>query len=209
MSQEGSSEAYTPLNLFEGEYHESGSKFFAYLKSCTNLEAFSQFQEEVHSQHKKARHHCWAYRFYQSGNQPCTEHSSDDGEPSGSAGQPILGQLKSKSLANAAIIVVRYFGGVKLGVSGLIRAYKAASVDAIEKADLEKIVLYQQCTISSDYSQLGWVENLIQTENFEVLGREQLESCTWLLNVAVNKLPSLRQSISGNYKTSIRIDGEE
>jgi len=131
-------------NLTEGQYlsiatpvdfeiNIKRSRFIASLRSVSNRSEFEKTLKGINSQYPKASHYCWAYRFL--GN-PVAEHGSDAGEPSGSAGRPILGALKKNSLLNITAIVTRYFGGIKLGVSGLISAYEETTSQAILKAEI-------------------------------------------------------------------------
>ncbi len=121
-----------------GKFQSRGSKFLAFLFPITEVPELDDWIAQSRKDHPKARHHCYAYRIL-SGKE-VTEFSSDDGEPGGSAGRPILSQLKSAELTNVACVVVRYFGGTKLGVPGLIEAYGLAAADAIASADLHQIV---------------------------------------------------------------------
>lgn len=111
-----------------GEYKEKGSKFIAVAFPITSVAIFMDKLEEVKELYPKARHYCWAYKMDYDGN---TRRLNDDGEPSGTAGKPIMGQLDSFNITNVGIIVVRYFGGTKLGVTGLIQAYKTSSESAL------------------------------------------------------------------------------
>ncbi len=119
-----------------GEYEFSitlqKSKFIAYFFSCTTIDSFKEKLLQIKKLHVKATHHCYAYQL----SNPSASRANDDGEPSGSAGLPILGQIRSNQLTNVACIVVRYYGGSKLGVPGLINAYKSASSGAITSAHL-------------------------------------------------------------------------
>lgn len=122
--------SYNTLHqLSEGNYHESGSKFLAYAFPAENREQFEAQYNQVKALHPKARHHCYAYRILE--REEITDFASDAGEPSGSAGQPILGELRRNHLVNVAVIVVRYFGGTKLGIPGLIHAYRESTANAI------------------------------------------------------------------------------
>jgi len=120
---------HTLQQLSEGFYHESGSKFLAYAFPAENREQFEAQYNQIKSLHQKARHHCYAYRILE--RDEITDFASDAGEPSGSAGQPILGELRRNQLVNVAVIVVRYFGGTKLGIPGLIHAYRESAATAI------------------------------------------------------------------------------
>ena len=121
----------------EGVYREKGSKFLAHAFPCSSLEVLEEHLVKSRKAHPKARHHCWGCRMLIG--EEIEERSTDDGEPSGTAGRPILGQIKSFELHNAAVMVVRYFGGTKLGAAGLIRAYKLAARDALQAGKLETI----------------------------------------------------------------------
>lgn len=115
----------------EGEYVAKGSKFLSYAIPVNSIEEIKFYLDEVKQAHPKAVHHCYAYRLSN-----LEYRANDDGEPSGTAGRPILGQLNSKNLTNVIVIVVRYFGGVLLGTNGLISAYKQATQEALNKANI-------------------------------------------------------------------------
>ena len=116
-----------------GVYKEKGSKFIAYSYPIYSKEEIKQKIEEVKKIEHAARHHCYAYILNPD---KSAQRANDDGEPSSTAGKPILGQILSNDLTNILIIVVRYFGGVKLGVPGLIRSYKTAALDAISNSEI-------------------------------------------------------------------------
>jgi len=111
-----------------GEFKDRGSKFLAYTYAVYSTDDIKNRLEEVRKLHPKARHHCFSWRLGTDGTQ---HRANDDGEPSGTAGRPMLGQIDSFGLTNVLVVVVRYFGGTKLGVSGLINAYKRATIDAL------------------------------------------------------------------------------
>ncbi len=144
----------------EGEYKEKGSKFLAYAYPVSSLDDFEYYLEEVKSMHPKARHHCYAYRIGIDGD---IYRANDDGEPSGTAGKPILGQLLSQDVSDVLVVVVRYFGGTKLGASGLINAYKTATLDAISNATKRNKVLSDQFKLTFDYAKMGHVLNVIKS----------------------------------------------
>jgi uncharacterized YigZ family protein len=118
----------------EGTYQERGSKFLAHLVPVTDRKDFEAQLHRLRTEHPKARHHCYAYRLLEG--HEVTEYASDDGEPSNSAGQPMLGELKRHGLLNVCAIVVRYFGGTKLGVPGLIHAYRESVSQSIGNAKI-------------------------------------------------------------------------
>jgi len=131
-----------------GIYKEKGSKFISYIFPIRNENEVKPLIENLQKQHPKSRHICFAYRF---GPDPdyCRQH--DDGEPNGSAGLPILAQLKSHAIQNALLVVVRYFGGTLLGISGLSAAYKRAASDAIRLSAIKEFTRYAYFTLEHGY----------------------------------------------------------
>ncbi len=124
--------------LAEGLYKEKGSKFMAFACHVTAEEAVKEFVEKLKKEYYDARHHCYAFVL---GRDSSITRANDDGEPHNTAGIPILNQLKAHSLTDSAVVVVRYFGGVKLGAAGLVSAYRAAAADALSQAQTEEITL--------------------------------------------------------------------
>jgi len=145
-----------------GEYKEKGSKFHCYLQKVDSIDQFADRLECVKKEHFKARHHCYAYRLGFDGD---LFRANDDGEPSGTAGKPIHGQLVKHDLTFVSSIVVRYFGGTKLGTSGLIRSYKEATIDAINQATLIQLTREATLRVTFDYSQMGKVMQVIKNSN--------------------------------------------
>ena len=125
---------FVPTSSTEGIYKEKGSRFIGLLYPVRKESAIEEILSEARRSHPKARHHCWAFRL---GLDEFIEKCQDDGEPSGTAGLPILNQLKSSDISNVIVIIVRYFGGTLLGKPGLIRSYKSATLSAIENAELK------------------------------------------------------------------------
>ena len=117
----------------ESEYKDRGSRFIAIAFPCSSTEEFKAKLDQIKLQYPAATHYCYAYRFGPKGH---VNRANDDGEPNHSAGDPILGQIKSKGLTNVLVVVVRYFGGTKLGVGGLINAYKSAAIDALQQVEI-------------------------------------------------------------------------
>jgi uncharacterized YigZ family protein len=150
----------------EGEYKEKGSKFLAYAYPISSLEDFEFYMEEVKSNHPKARHYCYAYRLGIDGD---IYRANDDGEPSGTAGKPILGQLLSQNVSDTLVVVVRYFGGTKLGASGLINAYKTATYDALSDAPKEVKVLMDKFRLAFDYGKMGHILNVIKSLHLKII----------------------------------------
>lgn len=159
-----SEDAYQTIDKASiGEYREKGSKFITYLFPVTTKEAFATRLNEIRNEHFKASHHCPAFRL-RSG----LYRSSDDGEPSGSAGKPMMNQLLSAELVDVGCVCVRYFGGTKLGVSGLINAYKTSVADAIHQANV--ITKYEtvELVIKFDYAIMGSLMDCIKQLGLDI-----------------------------------------
>jgi uncharacterized YigZ family protein len=151
------------------EFKDRGSRFLAYAFPITSADEFKKRLKELKEEHPKAVHHCFAYRIGTDGN---NFRSSDDGEPSGSAGRPILGQIDSKELTNTAIIVARYFGGTLLGVPGLINAYKTAAYFALQVNPIVKKPVLINYRLQFDYTILNDVMRIIKKNECIVLRQD-------------------------------------
>ncbi len=165
-----SQDRYTSIaSVSIGEYKEKGSKFIAYAFPMDSIEAFNAKLKELKKEHLKSRHHCYAYRIGLRGE---PYRINDDGEPSGTAGKPIYGQIIKENLSDIGVVVVRYFGGVKLGTSGLIRSYKEATVLALENVfPIEKTVT-KKVLLSFTYERLGAIMEAIK--GIETIKTEKL-----------------------------------
>ena len=167
------------------EFKDRGSKFLAYAFPIQSVEDFKKRLKELKEEHPKAAHHCFAYRLDVDGN---NFRSSDDGEPSGSAGKPILGQIDSKGLTNVAIIVVRYFGGTLLGVPGLINAYKTSSSLALQlTAIIQKPVLVQY-ELHFDYTLMNDVMMVVKRFGLNVIHNEMQLFCRMVIGIPKENL---------------------
>ena len=142
-----------------GEFKDRGSKFLAYAYPVADVTAIEEALEQVRKLHPKARHHCYAYRL---GVDQNNFRANDDGEPSGTAGRPILGQIDSFGLSHVLIVVVRYFGGTLLGTSGLINAYKLSAREALEQAEIEERIIEEQFELTFDYAIMSQVMNAVK-----------------------------------------------
>lgn len=165
-----------------GIYKDKGSKFIAISKYVASEEEFKVFLEETKKEYYDARHHCYAWRL---GLEDEKYRSNDDGEPSGTAGKPILNQIQSYELFNTAVIVVRYFGGTKLGVSGLISAYKSATRDALSQSVIVKRFIYNTLEIRFKYPRLNDIMRIVKEENIYI--SEQIFELECLLRVKIKK----------------------
>ena len=150
----------------QGKFKDKGSKFIAYAYRISGIEDFDHLLEEIKKENPKANHVCYAYRIGLNGD---SYRTNDDGEPSNSAGRPILGSIDGSGLTNIVIFVVRYFGGTKLGIPGLINAYKSASQIALHNADIIEIHKHSIYILSFNYSHLGKIMNTIKSLKLEIL----------------------------------------
>lgn len=159
-----------------GEYKEKGSKFLSYAFPMEKETELLQRLAEIKTEHPKARHYCFAYRLGIDGH---AFRMNDDGEPSGTAGKPIYGQILSHELSDVLVVVVRYFGGTKLGASGLIQAYKAAASDALDKAGRLEKILKKTFRIYFPLSQTGHVYNVVKSLHLDT-GLSSFGENPWL-----------------------------
>lgn len=155
----------TILKASEGSFRDKGSKFIAYLFPVTTEDEIKEILQDYKKKYYDARHHCYAYRL---GWNKDAYRINDDGEPSGTAGKPIYGQILSNDLTNVLILVVRYFGGVKLGVSGLIQAYKAAAADAIENNKIVEMPIRHLLKIEFGYPHMNQVMSLLKVDEVKI-----------------------------------------
>lgn len=149
-----------------GEFKDRGSKFIAYAWPVRSETEALEHLEFLRKEHFKARHHCFAWRFEPDGNR---FRANDDGEPSGTAGRPILGQIDSFSLTYVVVVVVRYFGGTLLGTSGLINAYREAAAEALRNAEIKECLVKDFYLLDFDYALMPDVMNAVKKLELEVL----------------------------------------
>lgn len=176
----------------EGLYKEKGSKFIAYAIPCYSEEEVKEHLNNWRKEHHQARHVCYAYRL---GLDKSIFRANDDGEPSNSAGQPILGQIQSFNLTNILIAVVRYFGGTKLGVGGLIVAYKTAAKEAIEAGKIIEKQVYQNYLLSFQYDALPEVMSICKQMNLMQSEQQFDIQCSLKVSVPVNDVPLFMENI--------------
>lgn len=151
------------------EFKDRGSRFLAYAFPVAHADEFKTRLQELKKEHPKANHHCFAYRIGLDGN---NFRVSDDGEPSGSAGRPILGQIDSQSLTNTAVVVVRYFGGSLLGVPGLINAYKSATSMSLQLTPFVQKAIEIPYELQFDYTRMNEVMMLVKQMGCTVMKQE-------------------------------------
>jgi len=182
----------TLKGLSEGLYKEKGSKFIGYAIPCYSGEEAKILLDEWRKQHHQARHLCYAYRF---GADMKVYRANDDGEPSNSAGAPILGQIKSYELTNVLIGVIRYYGGTKLGVGGLITAYKTAAQEAIEAGSIVERELMDCIEISFDYKDMPEVMDTIKRLDLKVISKDFSEYGKMKLALELERAGSVKNSL--------------
>lgn len=184
----------------EGLYKEKGSKFIAKAFAVNSEEDVKNGVAELKKRYFDARHHCYAFiispdkSFYR---------SSDDGEPSGTAGKPILNQILSKDVTNVCVVVVRYFGGIKLGVPGLINAYKAAAKEALENSVIIEKTIDEVYSIRCDYALINEVMRVLKEENIEQQNLKFELDCYLEISVRKNDADKVTDKLRRIYGVSV------
>lgn len=164
----------------EGIYKEKGSKFLAFAFPVHNEIEIQSILEKIRKEYHDARHHCYAWRL---GAEMLHFRANDDGEPGNSAGKPILGQIQSFELTNILVVVVRYFGGILLGVGGLIHAYKSASIDALSNAGIIQQYVYNAYKIRFRYEDMNPVMKVLKDMDLEQWDQRFELECELMLRV--------------------------
>lgn len=182
------------------EYKDRGSRFLAYAFPIRSTEEFKIRLTQLKEEHPKAVHHCFAYRLGTDGN---LFRSSDDGEPSGSAGRPILGQIDSRELVDVAVVVVRYFGGTLLGVPGLINAYKNSTALALQTVPMVQRAVVIPYRLQFDYTQMNPVMTLLKQCGCQVLKNETQLFCMVEVNIPRNRESELLYKLKDLYTVEV------
>ena len=183
------------------EFKDRGSKFIAFAFPIESTDDFKKQLQVLKKAHPKAVHHCFAYRIGTDGN---NFRSSDDGEPSGTAGKPILGQLISKGITNTAVVVVRYWGGTMLGVPGLINAYKTATALALQVTPLVEKQIEVNYSIEFDYTQMNEVMMILKQFNCTILANEMQLFCNIKAGVPKNRVEEVLYRLKDLQNVSIK-----
>ena len=176
----------------QGLYKEKGSKFLAFAYPVEQEDQAMEIVANLKKEYFDARHHCYAYRIRLTGDK---WRMNDDGEPSSSAGRPIYGQLLSNELSDILVVVVRYFGGIKLGVPGLIRAYKSATADAIANAEIIEKIAGEFFTITFDYLQMNDVMKVLKEMNITPISQSFDLTCTMEVRVRLTQIEQFYESL--------------
>lgn len=186
---------FTLEKISEGSaYKEKGSKFLAFAYPLENADQVPGRLQELKKSHPKARHWCYAY---QTGVGNPEYRYNDDGEPNNSAGKPVYGQIQSFELTNVLIVVVRYFGGTKLGVGGLIGAYRAAAKNALEEAQIIKKIVKEEVSLRFDYIHMDKIMRVIKENSLEIIDQKMEMDCFFTITVQKSKLEKVFKSFQG------------
>ena len=195
----------TIKQVAEGYYTEKRSRFISYAIPVRTVEEVKEQLDRYRKQYYDARHVCWAYML---GPDRLTFRANDDGEPSSTAGKPILGQINSNELTDILIIVVRYLGGIKLGTSGLIVAYKAAAAEAIAAATIIEKTVDDDVTVMFEYPFMNDIMRIVKEEEPEILNQSYDMDCSMTLRIRRSMMPKLRARLE-KVETARILDDEE
>ncbi len=188
-------------------FKDKNSKFYGYAFPVTNEEDIKTHIETLKKQHHSARHWCYAYQLGTQ-EQYITFRANDDGEPNNSAGMPIYGQILSFEVTNVLIVAVRYFGGTKLGVSGLINAYKTTAQMAMEASTIVTEIISKNILISFDYANINKVMRVIKEKNLNIVNQKLELDCEITISVRLKDISSVLEIFESHYgiKATILID---
>ncbi len=179
----------TISKISESLYKEKGSKFIGIALPVRSKGQVKEKLEEIKKKYYDARHHCYAYILKADGSK---YRANDDGEPNHSAGDPILGQIKSRELTNTLVVVIRYFGGTKLGVSGLINAYKTAASEALDSNKVVEKLITDTVKFTFTYEEMNEVMKLVSDFELEIINQEFEMECVLTADVIVSKTEELK-----------------
>ena len=180
------------LQRAEGIYKEKGSKFLSFAIPVCSVDDAKMVLQSFRANYHDARHICYAYVI---GYPNSVVRSSDDGEPSGTAGKPILAQIQAKQLSDVMVVVVRYFGGVLLGTGGLVVAYREATVDALNNTTVYTKIVEQALTIQCAYPQLNEVMKIIKDNNLTIISQTLEISCTLQVQIRLSNFEIITERL--------------
>lgn len=197
-------DTYRTLDIPSEEvlYKEKNSKFFGYAFPISSEEQAKDFLDNLRKQHHSARHWCYAFQL---GTEKIHFRANDDGEPSNSAGMPIYGQIQSFEITNVLVVVVRYFGGVKLGVGGLISAYRTAAQMALEASEIVEKTIDIHYLVSFDYKNMNKVMRVIKEKNLDIVSQKMEMSCEIELKTRKKNAEMVFDIFSNLYEISIKL----
>jgi uncharacterized YigZ family protein len=183
-------------------YKEKNSKFFGYAFPISSEEEAKEILDGLCKQHHSARHWCYAFQI---GTEKIHFRANDDGEPSNSAGMPIYGQIQSFEITNVLVVVVRYFGGIKLGVGGLIVAYRAAAQMALEASEIVEKTIDIHYLISFDYKNMNKVMRVIKEKNLDIVSQKMEMSCEIEIKTRKKNAEMVFDIFSNLYEIGIKL----
>ena len=178
----------TIQQVAEGYYTEKRSRFISYAIPVRTVEEVKEELDKYRKQYYDARHVCWAYMLG-------ADRANDDGEPSSTAGKPILGQINSNELTDILIIVVRYFGGIELGTSGLIVAYRTAAAEAIAAAEIEERTVDEDITVAFEYPYLNGIMRIVKEDNPQIVSQKFEMDCEMTLRIRKGEAERLKNRL--------------
>ncbi|MFN7045111.1 MAG: IMPACT family protein [Flavobacterium sp.] len=181
-------------------YKEKNSKFFGYAFPVTSEEEIKEILERLRKEHFSARHWCYAYQI---GTEKIQYRANDDGEPNNSAGMPIYGQIQSFEVTNVLVVVVRYFGGVKLGVGGLITAYKITAQMALENSEIVERTIDKHFIISFDYANMNKVMRIIKEKNLQIVSQKMEMDCEIEISIRKKNVQNLLDTFENLYEIKL------
>jgi len=182
-------------------FKDRNSKFFGYAFPVTTEEQVKAHIQSLKKQHHTARHWCYAYQL---GTENISYRANDDGEPNNSAGMPIYGQIQSFGVTNILIVVVRYFGGTKLGVGGLINAYKTAAKTALDNATILEKTVNKQIKIACTYDYLNKVMRIIKEKNLKVIKQDMQLDCKLIIEVRLTDFDLIFSQLESVHNISVK-----
>ena len=184
----------------EAIYTEKRSKFLAFAEHVPNEEAVKTRIAQLRKQFYDARHVCYAYAL---GNGGDVTRANDDGEPSGTAGRPILGQIRSANLTYTLVVVVRYFGGIKLGVGGLVQAYKTTAQLTLQEAEIEERLITETLILTFDYPLMNKVMRVVKEQNLTITTQHLTEQCELHLAIRTTDYPRVKEIFQNIYGVKV------
>ncbi len=182
-------------------FKDRSSKFFGYAFPVTSEDDVKETIETLKKQHHTARHFCYAWQL---GKSYDSYRANDDGEPNNSAGMPIYGQIQAFDVTNVLVVSVRYFGGTKLGVGGLIQAYKTSAQLALEASRIVKRTINEEITITFNYPEMNTVMRIIKDENLKIISQKMELDCEFVLTVRKKEAERIFQVFEDTYKVMIK-----
>ena len=182
-------------------FKEKNSKFFGYAFPVNSEDEVKPLLEEIKKQHHSARHWCYAFQL---GTDKVYYRANDDGEPNNTAGMPIYGQIQSFGVTNVLVVVVRYFGGVKLGVGGLISAYRTSAQMALEASDIIEKTINIQYTLKFGYIVMNKVMRVIKEKNLEIVSQKMEMDCEITIATRKKNAPMVLEAFENLYEVSIK-----